>query len=151
MMDHFANEVLAEILITQVPGLARPGPGWTPAAGWPVFYGSMPAQPDTCLCIFNTQGVQHGSVQSTGEVLEHQGVQVLIRGIPYATVRTMAMLVSSYLERTLIGVDVTYLGVLYHLWAAIRTSSIIDLPEEPDQKGRRRATINYLLSIGRVV
>jgi hypothetical protein len=150
MMDHFANEVLAELLASQVPGLARPGPGWTPSAGWPVFYGSMPAQPDSCVCVFNTQGVQNAVVQQTGEVVEHHGVQVLIRGLPYTSVRTTAFHLAAYLERFAVPVDVTYLGAVYRFWAAMRTSSVIDLPEEPDGKGRRRVSVNYLLSIQEV-
>jgi len=46
---------------------------------WPVFCESMPDAPDNAICVYNAEGIQHGSLMVGGTVAEHYGIQVMVR------------------------------------------------------------------------
>lgn len=148
MIDKMPSEILTEVLLQTAPtsGLfVRPSPTWKASDGWPLFYGFMPATPDDCACVYGTQGIQHGKVMRTGEVIEHHGVEIIVRANNYNNMRSSTITIVNTLD-PLFNRDVAYQGSTYRLFAATRTSSIRDLPEELE-KQRRRCTVNYLLAL----
>jgi|SRR6185503_6369049 len=54
--------------------------------GWSVFVGFFPDTPDEAVCVYDTAGVLDGRLMVTGEVIEHPGIQIRVRGKSYPAV-----------------------------------------------------------------
>ena len=75
-MIHTPADIIRELLIDKECGSSPDDMNNHP---WPIFVAREPSTPDQNITVYNTQGVNHGRVQPTGEVIQHCGFQCLIR------------------------------------------------------------------------
>ncbi len=50
---------------------------------WTIFVSFLPGVPDEAICIYDTAGKIDGRLMSTGETIEHPGIQIRVRGRDY--------------------------------------------------------------------
>ena len=138
---HSPADIVAKLLMDLGQGIDSQSAG-----DWPVFVSQERNAPDNCITIYDTQGVQHGSFQSTGEVPEHHGFQVRLRSaLPkpgYAKARAVAVALDESVDWRTVSLD----GTTYTVFAATRKGSVLPLGDEPGTK-RQLFTINYLVSL----
>lgn len=116
-------------------------------ADWAAFVGFFPNDPNYAICIFDTDGMKDGRLMRTGEVIEHPGIQIQVRGKSYGTTFTKANDISMQLDaqtnRTLIiGEDA------YTVVNVSRTSPILHIGRETQgNRDRHLFSINALITI----
>lgn len=54
--------------------------------GWESFVGFFPDTPDEAVCVYDTAGALDGRIMESGEVIEHPGIQIRVRGKSYTAV-----------------------------------------------------------------
>lgn len=112
---------------------------------WPARAGFEVPVPDNAITVRDTTGFVHGQSQIDGEVFEHHGLQIRVRGEDEATSGLKARRIWDALKsihlRT-VAVD----SARYLVQAVSRSGSILDLGNEPGSQ-RRIHTINVVASI----
>lgn len=123
------------------------GFGTTPnAVPWPVFCMKEPATPDNCVTTYNTQGTSDGRAMIDGELLDHLGIQIRVRGTDVPTVRAKLQA-----ARTLIaGVyhQTVHVGSsAYFLRNFASIGQILYLGDESPVSKRQIGTLNATLAV----
>ena len=122
----------------------------TSEADWTVFVSFLPDLPDSALCVYDTAGRLDGRLMRTGEQIEHEGVQIRVRGVEYPVawekVNEIALALDGQINTTVeIAVDEAYT-----LHNASRSGAIIPLGQDPeDARRRHNFTINMTLTLSR--
>jgi hypothetical protein len=116
-----------------------------PGGDWPAFAAGEPDKPDAAVTVFDTEGVERGTVMVDGELAEFHGVQVRVRAGTHAEgwpkAREIALaLDGAYMEEVTLG-DATY-----RVQCVRRAGPILALGKE---RGTRRTlfTINALVTL----
>lgn len=52
--------------------------------GWSLFVAFLPDAPDSAICLYDTEGRKDGRLMSSGKMIGHPGVQVMVRCLSYA-------------------------------------------------------------------
>jgi hypothetical protein len=122
------------------------------SGGWPSYYANKPENPDNLVAVYNTAPFIDGRVHNSGEVDEHAGIQVLIRGTDDRIAWAKGFDIQEKLrtiKRTTVIMPPETLGglsVRYMLWSFHRTQSLMFVGEE--EKNRRRLyTVNGFLAV----
>src|SRR5688572_13398595 len=76
---HSPGEVVAYLLVELGLGATPTNPPASPAT-WPVYAEGEPDTPDNCITVYTTAGRSDGRSMIDGELFEHYGVQIRIRG-----------------------------------------------------------------------
>jgi hypothetical protein len=53
------------------------------STSWPCYVSFLPDTPDEAICVYDTAGKLDGRIMSSGEQIEHPGIQIRIRGPAY--------------------------------------------------------------------
>lgn len=139
------SEVIYQLLIDLGLGVADV------SGTWPVFISFMPDEPDEAIGVFDVVGRMDGRIQSTGEQIDHPGIQIRVRGKDYASTWTKANAIALAMDeqkRTEVEVES---GVFYLLHNFSRLGSIVPLGID-ELGGRRRHsfTVNAVLTLSLV-
>lgn len=133
----------AHILAAYLRGLE---PQTTPPTAWSIFVSHLPDQPANAVCVYDTEGRIDGRLQSTGDVCEHPGAQVLVRSTAFTPGWRKAVALKAILEsvlRTAVTLDD---GARYTLHAIQRRSGVLPIGQDPDTR-LEMFTINVLLAL----
>jgi len=113
---------------------------------WPAFISFMPEElPDQAICVYDTAGTSDGRIMSTGEKIEHPGIQIRVRGIDYPVVWAKANEIALALDaQNNVEVE-TESGLVFLVQNISRTGAIVPLGLETNGPRRRHNfTINAI-------
>jgi len=119
------------------------------AGSWPLYISHMPDQPDLMGGIYNTTPVKDGRAMQGGGIIQHYGVQIIIRSLGEETgwdkCNILAgQLASAHNAETILN------GDTYTIHNVSIIGGINSLGEEPGTKRRNVFTMNFLTSISKV-
>jgi len=77
-MNHSPAQIVVQLMINKSLGTL-----YSTGKDWPIYYGSMPTEPDNVLTVYDTFPKMDGRIQATGEVVTHPGVMIRIRNTKY--------------------------------------------------------------------
>ena len=83
---------------------------------------------DDSACVYDTSGVTDGRLQENGRVIQHYGVQLLVRSRDYQNGWQKADAVSAGLS-AMVNYDVTVDGEDYRIHNVTRSSPVVPLNE----------------------
>jgi hypothetical protein len=112
---------------------------------WPISYDTIANAPDNALCVYNTDGRLDGRIMNTGEVVEHPGIEIKIRGTGSGVAYRKAVSLANFLD-TICGAPVAIDAKRYILAAITRTTPVLRLGQEEGQQ-RFLYTINAILTV----
>lgn len=135
-MNKSPAEVLRAAILAQQP------------AEWPVYATSMPDKPDQLIVVYDTTPKTFGRYMSTGETVEHPGVQIRVRAATYLLGYQKAKSIARFLDaiaRSAIAMDD---GYVYTIQAASHRGVIAMGQEEGTR--RDHFSINATLSFASI-
>jgi len=139
--------ILAAYIINNLSLMTDPSDG----NDWPLYISSMPDGDNietNCGAIYDTAGVLDGKL-SSGEVIQHPGIQLRIRSDDYETgyakIEAIALALDDVSWDTIVVGGNTYL-----LQNISRTTSVVPLGSERGYKRRFVFTVNFLITIRKV-
>lgn len=119
------------------------GTHWDAAGSWPLYFNQLPDSPDNCIAIHDTEGVRHGRDMAAGSVVEHYGIQILVRGSDpteaYAKANDIAIALDAVSD-----IQVTVSESVYNVHSVLRSPVLRIGPEAS-------AIRRYLYSINATV
>lgn len=134
-------DVLVEYLVTATSVVTLP----TLRLDWPVFVGSLPNDPDNAVSVRDGGGSMDGRSHKTGDVFEHPGIQITVRGKEQQVSWSKANELAGALK-LIRGQSVVFNGNTYRLLNAMKTTPVLYLGEE-ETKRRVSFGLNYNLTI----
>jgi len=120
---------------------------------WPLYIAFTPDNDNTKTdlgVVYDTTGLKDGRLMVSGEVVEHQGVQIKIRSRTHLDGWNKLDAISRSLDA--VFNDTVIIGANEFLIQNIKRSGlIIPLGVEKGTKNRRLFTANFLLTLGRII
>lgn len=118
---------------------------------YPAFVSFLPDQPDKAVCIYDTPGTNDGRLMTTGERIEHPGVQIFVRSLEYLEGHQKAQSLATLLD----GLKNISIAVspdeTYSLRNVTRSGTINWIGIEiVNDKRRHQFTINAVLTLTRL-
>lgn len=144
--DHSPADILRHALVNL-------GIGTLPdeAGEWPISCSVELPSPDNTITTFDTEGLDQGVYQLTGEVVGPAGIQLQVRCSNENTGWRKANQIFNTLTKGIYDVFVTIDSVTYLIHSVSTTSDILPLgPESPTSK-RRLFTLNTVCNLARVI
>ena len=120
----------------------------TDSLDWPCYISHQPDGNNVnniCGAVFDTTGVRDARLLRTGLVIEHPGIQILLRTTDYETGYSKAQRLALALDaiaNQLITIDAT----IFKIINCSRTAPVASLGKEPGTKRRDFFSLNYLLT-----
>lgn len=114
---------------------------------WPISISDELPEPDNAVSIFDTQGAQHGSVQTDGEVQEHPGIMIRVRATGYQIGFAKASAIAELLDQSVVYETVTIEATDYIVHSINRTSNVLHLGKETPNSKRHLFTINATVAL----
>jgi hypothetical protein len=152
ILEHAPAEVVRGLLIQL--GIASNGVEYAP---WPVFVENEPDQPDNCITVEDMPGVLDGRLHPTGEVQEHNGILIRVRGARditgtdlkdgYQIARRRIDLICEALDQSVRSTQVTLDSATYIVYSANRISSVDSLGRTRANRERSIFTVEYQFTI----
>lgn len=141
-MSHTASDIVRWLLIDQ-------GLGTDPedSAAWPVYDAREPDQPDNCLTVYTTEGLDHGRLMPTGESAGLLGIQVRIRSRDERTGAAKAGAIKKAFEEDVYDETVTVDATSYVVCCMARIGDVLTLGDESPTSRRKVHTVNAMVSI----
>lgn len=146
-LDHSAADIVRNLIIDL-------GHGTAPSAGndWHVYVGVMPDTPDEAIVVIDTAGEIQGKLHPIGQVVDREGVQILVRALDHYDGANKADDVAKGLDAvTQRGVtvgDVAGTGdATYTVHAITRRSGPIALGKETPDSKRSLWSINFVAAL----
>lgn len=118
------------------------------SASWESFVSFFPERPHEALCFYDTTGIDDGRMMRSGERIEHDGVQIRLRGRTYNSAWVRATAICRYLDaqaNVVVDMDSDDSYLIYNM---SRTSTLQHLGVDPDDDARRHQfSINLAVSL----
>lgn len=119
---------------------------------WPLYVSYMADEgagvEKNCGAVYDTSGIKDAKI-STGEVVVHEGVQILIRSADYVTGYTKAETIALALDAVL-NAEITIGSCDYKIISMSRQGPPTYLGLEKGTKGLRLFSVNFLMTIERI-
>jgi hypothetical protein len=150
VLTHTPAHVVRQLMVDLALGVTPPGI----VGQWPIFVRKEPDTPDDVITVYNTVGTDSGRTHFDGEVQEHHGIQVRIRGADEATAEAKTRAIHIALAQVF-RVEVV-VGSSTYLVQSIAQGSAIGLTGpagvnplgyQPQVSKRSLFTINALVSV----
>lgn len=141
-LAHSPARIIAQLLVALSQGAAP-----ADSAAWPVYYAREPDTPDSVITVYNTAGRRNGRFMVGGEVQEHPGVQVRVRGADHQDGYTKAKAIATALDESVSYAGVSVGGTSYRIHAVSRTSDVLDLGKDVPRSNLNIFTVNAVASI----
>lgn len=138
--------VLSSYIIEELELMTDPVDG----DDWPLFSSHLPDGINSCGCMYDTTGIRDGRIMSTGEMVEHHGIQLTIRAAEYEAGRAKAEEIALALDATYNGSISIESGVDFELQNVKRMSSVVALGLEIDSKRNYLFTVDFLVTLRQV-
>jgi hypothetical protein len=142
-LQHPVSQIVAKLL-------ADLGLGTTPTVNqvsdWPIYVSTETTAPDRQIRIQDTNPINLGRIQLTGEMIEHDGFQVTVRDRNYPTGMAKARAIADIFDKTVNNNDVTLATptVIYRVQSIRRTSGILPFRDRKNND-LRLFTINAVV------
>ena len=115
---------------------------------WPVYVSFMPEDSHQCICVYDTAGNPDGRLMLGGTRIDHQGIQVQIRGLTYLDVWNKANDIALEFDTMGQVLIMTDGGNAYVIHNISRTGTILSLGVEEKEKQRRHYfSINAVITM----
>lgn len=115
---------------------------------WPGYVGNHPDSPDNLVCVYDDDGRIDGREHVTGETLEHYGIQIKCRATDTSTSFGKLKRICEFAD-SIHRFTVNLSANEYLIQALTRTSPIIDIGPENQDKHRWIHTVNFLVALTR--
>lgn len=148
-LSHMPSDIILQLLVDK-------GDGTLPSANgiWPVFSTREPDKPDSIITIYDTTSKLEGRDHTSGEMVEHYGIQFRIRAADpndgWRKANAIKTTIDTNTLRTVVSIaDTTGTATSsYRIQAITRTSGILSLGKEQSGKVKRNIfTINAIAAI----
>lgn len=118
-----------------------------PQPNWTVFTAFLPEVPNNAIAVYDTEGKRDGRIMRTGEMVEHPGTQVRVRGTDYAGAWQRSQDIATFLDRQN-RTTITIAGDGVYLVQSIsRVAPVLSVgPEEVGSLRRFNFTINSTMT-----
>jgi hypothetical protein len=119
---------------------------------WPLYVSYMPDSPgskNNAAAFYDTSGDKDGRLIRDGEVIQHYGIQLMVRSVTHVVGWAKTEEIASALD-VLSNVTVTVGVYEYQFYNFTRTSPVISLGVEEGTKNRRLFTMNFIITIKRI-
>jgi hypothetical protein len=118
---------------------------------WPVYYAIEPSAPDNCQQVIDTDGQFDGRSMIDGDLWEHDGFQLLVRGRTHKVGWAQANLVRDTFAVNVYRNDVvTVDGNFYRVQAVTHISRILALGFDAPNTKRSLFTVNAMLAFTQI-
>lgn len=141
-LSHTPAQVIRQLLIDLAVGTDI-----TDAAAWPIYGSLHPDTPDNSIAVTDTPGRVNGRSQIDGEVTEHHGVQVRIRGITHEVGYVRANLIKNAIDKESTRAQVVIGTSTYTVHAITRVGDVIAMGPESPSSRRRLFSINAVVAL----
>ena len=144
-MDHSVAYIIRDLLV-DASVITKPASN----SAWPGYVSEFPrsSSTDNVVVVNNTTAKSDGRVHHDGEQQEHEGIQIIVRGVTYsigyAKANAMKMTIDGIVRSSVTIGDATYL-----VQSISRVGGIIDL-DEPNSK-RKLFSLNALVTVRQTV
>ena len=138
-LDHSPADIVRFLLIEL-------GVGSEPVSdtAWPIFVSNTPDLPDNLITLIDTSGVIDGRIMRTGEVHEHYGLSVQVRGTGHTVAWQKMNQVKTALDESVLNSSVTIDNSNYMVHSVSRRSGPLAL-------GREAETDRFLFTFNVIV
>ena len=119
---------------------------------WPLYISYMPDGSDiktNCGSVYDTSGLKDGRLME-GQVIQHYGIQLRIRCDTHTTGWAKAEAIASALD-AIVNDTVTIGSVEYRIYNVSRSGPVISLGMEEGTKERRLFTVNFIVTMKRII
>lgn len=117
-----------------------------PSNNWPVSFGVESDNPDSVITVFNTSGIDSGSTQTDGELLQQYGFIVRVRSVTETLAWVRAEAIGLSFDQSLYQKRITIDSVSY-LVHEISRKPVFSLGKETPQSKRNICVFNGLATI----
>lgn len=114
---------------------------------WPVFVAGEPARPDNCITVYDTQGQDDGRAMVDGELIDHNGFQIMIRAKDHRTGYLKADEIRTALAKLTYNVSVYLDSSVYLVYCVTKIGQILCLGKESPTSKRSLFTINAMVPL----
>lgn len=115
------------------------------SGAWPINVAQQPSDPDECITLFDTVGVQHGRTAPDKERNEHHGVQLLVRSADHATGWAKARAVAVAADKNVLHDLVTIGSDRYCVKTVVRRGGVLALGSETPLQGFGKMSVSKRL------
>ena len=138
------SDIIRQLIVDL--GLAEESDG-----DWPCYVSFFPDQPDEGIAVYDTAGIPDGRVMA-GERIEHDGIQIMLRGLDYRTTWEKADLIARTLDiqRQVIVAVESDSSYIIHNVARTGTITPMGMDEFSNQR-RYYFTVNAVVTVAEQV
>lgn len=140
-MNHSPGQIIQRLLIDLGHGTEV-----ADADDWPVYYGNLPDAPDQAILVSDTEMIKDARMMYSGEVAQHDGFQVLVRGKSVDDGYTKAKQILIAFDQDVYQTDVEIGGSTYSIQSINRTSDVMHLGVEQGTR-RRLYSVNAAMAV----
>jgi hypothetical protein len=119
------------------------------AGDWPMWNSHLPEEVDDAAVVYDNPPQLDGRLMGDGEVLQHMGVNILLRNVDYSVgwlkLAAVMVVLSQVVNESVVVESTTYL-----LKSVTNVSGVIALGQEKGTKRRNLFEMNLLLSLDEV-
>ena len=141
LLTHSASDILRRLLVNAGQGTLLGAGG-----SWPIGL-ERPNAPDSCVTITETQGKRDGRVMTSGEVIEHPGVQIEVRAATYAAGFTKAKALATYCDESIYNSSITFETKAYTIINVSRVGVVMAIGRETPESKRELFTFNATVTV----
>ena len=115
---------------------------------WPCYVGSMPDNPNECICVIDTGSLKDGRLLRTGEVIEHPACQIQIRARKFSTGWGKGKLIQDKVDSVVKATVVMDADTTETIHAISRAQSLLYIGTETSTTKRRQLfTLNITITL----
>lgn len=143
-LAHSPPEILQKALVALSLGtLPSSSQG---SSDWPIWYGTLPNDPDNAIFCQGTAGIPDGRIMNDGEQQEHFGVTVTVRSNSYADGYAKARAIKTNLDENILRTSVTVSANVYLVHSISTRPGPLAIGKEEASK-RELFTINMTMNV----
>jgi hypothetical protein len=142
--EEIVRQLLVDLHLATDP---PPAPTTGEDTSWPVFSPNEPTSPDNAITVQGTTGVKQARTMQDGDLVEHHGIQIRVRGQDNDTGFLKARALAIALDQTVYH-NVVHVGSNnYHVQCINRQGDVMRLGRESPISSRYLFTINGLMAV----
>jgi len=134
------QQVIVDLSLADLPSAAQT------SSDYPIFYGTLPDNPDDSILVSGTAGTSDGRNMIDGGQAQHHGFTVLVRSSNYATAFSKANAIKQSLDTTVERTSVTVASSVYRVQSVSTRPGPISLGKEELTK-RELFTVNATVDL----
>lgn len=116
---------------------------------WPLYISNLPDSPDNAAVIFNTTPIKDAKLMDDGSIIQHYGIEILLRSIIDEDGWDKCNILSGELD-ILRNVFVSINDSTYKIHNVTRLGGINSLGSESDSRRRNLFSMNFTVSITKI-